>query len=53
MLDHAENAKTIGDVLSAGLALGTVAQFLPQVAAVLSIAWTVIRISEWVYHKMN
>lgn len=53
MLDHAEGAKTIGDVLSAGLALGTIAQFLPQIAAILSITWTVIRISEWAYHKLN
>lgn len=53
MLDHAEDAKTIGDVLSAGLALGTVAQYLPQIAAILSICWTIIRIGEWAYHKLR
>lgn len=41
-----EAATVAGDVVSMGLVIGTLAQWLPSVAAVLSIVWTVIRIVE-------
>lgn len=53
MIHHAEEAKNITDVLSVGLALGSVTQILPQVAAILSIAWTLLRIGEWLYQKLK
>lgn len=53
MLHHTEEAKSVGDIVSVGLAFGTLSQILPQIAAVLSITWTVIRIGEWAYHKLR
>lgn len=53
MIHHTDEAKSVVDFLSVGLALGTVAEILPQVAAVLSIAWTLLRIGEWVYQKVK
>lgn len=47
ILDHLPDAvKAPGDVVSYGIAVGTVAQILPGVAALLSILWTLIRIYE-------
>lgn len=34
------------DALSVGVVVGTIAQFLPPIAAVLTIIWTIIRIWE-------
>lgn len=46
-LDHVPGAaKASVDVLSVGVAFGTVAQLLPHLAALLSIIWTLIRILE-------
>lgn len=39
-------AKLSGDVISAGIAVGTLAQILPHLAAILTIIWTLIRIFE-------
>lgn len=39
-------AKVGGDVVSATIAVGTLAQLLPHIAAVLTIIWTLIRIYE-------
>ena len=36
----------VGDILSLGVVVATLAQWLPSVAAGLSIVWTVIRIFE-------
>lgn len=52
MTDH-HDFKSVIDAISAGAAIGTVAQLLPTFAAVLSIAWTAIRITEWVYSKLQ
>lgn len=41
-----ENLKHVGDAISAVLAVATLAQWLPAIAALLSIIWTVIRIFE-------
>lgn len=41
-----DDPKTVGDVLSMGTAIGTVAGWMPYFAAALSIVWTAIRIYE-------
>lgn len=57
MNDH---AKTLVDWGAAGTMIATLAGWLPNVAAVLTIIWTVIRITEsktaerfiaWIRHK--
>lgn len=46
-LEHVPGAvKASVDVASAGIAVGTIAQLLPHVAAILTIIWTLIRILE-------
>lgn len=45
MNDH-ETAKHIGDAVSISTVLASLAGWLPAVAAVLSIIWTLIRIYE-------
>lgn len=45
--DHVPNGlKHIIDVLSVGTMLGTLFQMLPNIAALLTILWTAIRIFE-------
>ena len=39
-------AKSAGDVMSFGVALGTMMKLLPAIAALFTIAWTGIRIYE-------
>lgn len=41
-----EVAKGVGDVVSAGIAVGALVELLPAVAAVTTIIWTAIRIYE-------
>ena len=41
-----EGAKLTGDVLSVATVLGTLAQWLPAVAALFTVVWTGIRILE-------
>ena len=46
-LDHFPGAAKLSfDVVSAGIAVGTLAQLLPHIAALLTIVWTLIRIFE-------
>lgn len=46
-LDHLPGAaKASADVVSAGIVVGTLAQWLPPIAAALSILWTLICILE-------
>lgn len=46
-LDHIPGAaKLSGDVVSASIVVGTIAQILPSIAAALTIIWTGIRIFE-------
>jgi len=46
-LDHLDNTqKNIMDFTSISVVLGSLAQLLPAIAAVLSIVWTAIRIYE-------
>lgn len=44
--DLPEGAKVAGDFLSIATLLGSLASFLPAVAAILTIVWTAIRIYE-------
>jgi hypothetical protein len=44
--DLPETAKMAGDVLSIATLIGSLASFLPAVAAILTIIWTAIRIYE-------
>lgn len=41
-----EHAKTVGDALSVGTVIATLAGWLPAIAALVTIIWTVIRILE-------
>ena len=41
-----ETAKAVGDVLSIGTVIGTLAGLLPSIAAMFTIVWTSIRIYE-------
>ena len=41
-----EAFKTTGDITSVGIVIGTVLEFLPAIAAILTIVWTTIRIYE-------
>ena len=46
-LDHlSDSTKHAGDLLSLGVVLATIAEWLPSVAALLTIVWTLIRIWE-------
>lgn len=46
-LDHVPGAaKASVDVVSFGVAVGTLANLLPHIAALLTIIWTLIRILE-------
>jgi hypothetical protein len=38
----------IGDLVSAGVIVGVLADWLPTVASLVAIIWTLIRIFEWV-----
>lgn len=51
MDEHFDHVKTLGDLLSGMIALGTLAQYLPQIAAAASLLWSVIRIGEWALLK--
>lgn len=41
-----EGAKIAGDILSVATVLGTLAQWLPAIAALFTVIWTGIRIYE-------
>lgn len=52
MIEHSD-LKNVIDFVSAGAAIGTLAQLLPTIAAAASLVWTVIRIGEWLIAKLN
>lgn len=52
MIEHSD-LKNLIDFVSAGAAIGTLAQVLPTVAAAASLIWTVIRIGEWIIAKLK
>ena len=41
-----EDAKHLGDLFSVSVTLATIAQWLPAIAAMMTIVWTAIRIWE-------
>lgn len=45
MSDH-EHIKQLGDAISVATVAGTIAGYLPAIAALLTIIWTAIRIYE-------
>lgn len=46
MIEHDQTAKAVGDVLSASIAVGALFKWLPAIAALLTIVWTLLRIYE-------
>ena len=46
LMEQHDTAKSVVDVLSLATVVGTLVQLLPAVAALLTIAWTMIRIYE-------
>jgi len=56
---HEQNIKAIGDVLSVTTVVATLAAWLPPVAALFTIVWTLIRIWEtktvqgWITKRKN
>lgn len=44
--DHTETAKTVADILSISVAVGALVDLLPSIAALLSIVWLCIQISQ-------
>jgi chromate transport protein ChrA len=46
-LDHGiDMARPFGDAVSLGVVVATIAEWLPSVAALLTVVWTAIRIYE-------
>jgi hypothetical protein len=45
-MQHQDTIKHVGDALSLSVVVGTIAAWLPAMAALLSIVWTLIRIYE-------
>lgn len=41
-----DDTKHLGDLVSVGVAMATIAQWLPAVAALMTVVWTLIRIWE-------
>lgn len=52
-MDLPQHAKNAGDVLSGVLVVSTLTQWLPPVAALLTIIWTLMRIYDWIRNKVN
>lgn len=41
------NGRDVGDAVAVTGAFGVYVQFLPEIAAVLAIIWTLVRLYEW------
>jgi len=48
-----KDVKHVVDGVSAVLAFGSLMQWLPVVASILTIIWYLIRIGEWAYTKFQ
>jgi hypothetical protein len=46
LMEQHDTAKSVVDVISVATVVGTLVQLLPAIAALLTIAWTAIRIYE-------
>lgn len=44
--DHQENIKTVGDGLSVGTLLATIAGILPHIATLFTAIWAILRVYE-------
>jgi len=52
-MDMQEHTKHVLDTVSGLTAFGAIMNFLPAIAALLSIIWYCIRIYEWINSKIN
>ncbi len=48
-----EAVKTVGDIAAGSVAIATLVQWLPTIAAGLSVLWLLIRIYEYVLEKFR
>ena len=48
-----DQVKIVGDVLSASVVLATLADWLPPVAAAMSIIWLSMQIWDWIARKLD
>ena len=54
ILNHlGENVKHIADGIAAAAAFGTLLQFLPPLASILTIVWMTLRIYDWVEARFS
>ena len=53
MDDNHTTIKHVADGVSAAVALGTLLQWLPVVASILTIVWYLIRIGEYIASKFK
>jgi hypothetical protein len=54
ILNHlGENVKHIADGIAAVAAFGTLLQFLPPLASLLTIVWMTLRIYDWVEARFS
>jgi hypothetical protein len=51
MIHETHDIKNALDLVAVGAAFGSLAQFLPSLAALASLVWTAIRIGEWTFGK--
>lgn len=53
-LDHInDGVKHLLDAAAAAVAIGTIAQILPSVAALLSIVWLTLQIFGWIENRIK
>lgn len=53
-LNHlGDNVKHIADGLAVAAAFGTLVQFLPPLASLLTIVWMTLRIYDWVEARLS
>ena len=48
-----ETTKQAADVVSVGVAGATLVDWLPSIAAGLSIIWLLMRMADWIYEKFK
>jgi hypothetical protein len=54
LLNHlGDNVKHIADGLAVAAAFGTLVQFLPPLASLLTIVWMTLRIYDWIEARLS
>jgi hypothetical protein len=54
ILNHlGDNVKHIADGLAVAAAFGTLVQFLPPLASLLTIVWMTLRIYDWIEARLS